>query len=58
MSGIPWHSLELDEIYAKLNTGENGLQPGEAAGRLENTGRTPFGPGKSLQSHIIFKPVQ
>jgi len=54
MPGIPWHSLELDDIYAKLNTGENGLQPGEAAGRLEKYGPNALRSGKKASSLILF----
>jgi Ca2+-transporting ATPase len=52
--GIPWHSLKLDEIYARLNTGENGLMPGEASGRLEKYGQNALRAGKKASSLILF----
>lgn len=50
-----WHALSADEIFAQLQTSENGLAKPEAAERLKRYGPNSMTPGKSRTVwHMIW----
>ncbi|WP_224982210.1 cation-translocating P-type ATPase [Geomonas agri] len=50
----PWHSLEPDELYLRLETGAEGLDPAEAALRLNRFGANELTAAQPLSPWPVF----
>ncbi|MBJ6800274.1 cation-translocating P-type ATPase [Geomonas propionica] len=51
---LPWHSLEPDEVYRRLQTGAEGLDPAEAALRLTRFGANELTAAQPISPWPVF----